>query len=164
MAYPSIVGRRLDVPTINLGFSGSGRCEHGIVELLAELDPVLFVVDSVVNMEHEIVEERMADLLDVMRKRRPHARVLLMEEAVHPSVYSREKTLQTAKSATLQKVYDARKADWEGRLFLLRGDTLLSDDGEGTVDGIHPTDLGFQRMADAITPVVKRILAAADRV
>jgi lysophospholipase L1-like esterase len=164
MAYPSIVGRRLDVPTINLGFSGSGRCEHGIVELLAELDPVLFVVDSVVNMEHEIVEERMANLLDVMRKRRPHARVLLMEEAVHPSVYSREKTLQTAKSATLQKVYDARKADWEGRLFLLRGDTLLSDDGEGTVDGIHPTDLGFQRMADAITPVVKRILAAADRV
>jgi hypothetical protein len=160
MAYPSIIGRRLDVPTINLGFSGSGRCEPGIVDLLAELDPALFVVDSVVNMDAEIVEPRLAHLIDVLRVKRPATPLILMEEAVHPSVYVRVKTVQTAKSAILQRVYDQRKADWDGKLYLVRGDTLLGDDGEGTVDGIHPTDLGFQRMADALTPVVSRVLAA----
>ena len=33
--------------------------------------------------------------------------------------------------------------------------------GEGTVDGTHPTDLGFLRMADAIEPTLRRALKAA---
>ncbi len=161
MAYPSIVGRRLDAPTINLGFSGSGRCEPAIVDLLAELDASMVVVDSIVNMEPEIVEERISGLLDVFERRRPTAALLLMEEAVHPSCYARERTLQTPKSATLRKVFDQRKARWEGRLFLVKGDMLLGDDGEATVDGIHPTDLGFTRMADVLTPFIGRVLAGA---
>ncbi len=35
---------------------------------------------------------------------------------------------------------------------------LLGPDTEGTVDGTHPTDLGFLRMADAIEPALRRAL------
>ena len=35
---------------------------------------------------------------------------------------------------------------------------LIGTDGEGTVDGVHPTDLGFMRMADGIEPAVRRAL------
>ena len=161
MAYPSIVARRLDAPVINLGFSGSGRCEPGIVELLAELDAEVVVIDSIVNMEPGIVEERMRNLLDVFRRRRPRTPLVLMEEAVHPSSYARERTLQTPKSATVQKVFDERKGEWGGRLSLVKGDMLLGDDGEATVDGIHPTDLGASRMADVLTPFLERVLAGA---
>jgi len=38
------------------------------------------------------------------------------------------------------------------------GETLLGNDGEATVDGTHPTDLGFQRMADALEPVLRKAL------
>ena len=34
----------------------------------------------------------------------------------------------------------------------------LGDDHEATVDGVHPTDLGFERMLDALTPRIARIL------
>ena len=160
MAYPAIIGRRLDAPTINLGFSGSGRCEPGIVELLAELDPSLYVVDSLVNMEPGIVEERMRNLLEVLRRKRPDTPLVLMEEPVPPTIFVRERTLQTPKSAILQKVFNDSAGGWGGRLSLVRGDMLLGDDGEGTVDGIHPTDLGFLRMADVLAPVIARVLAA----
>jgi hypothetical protein len=36
------------------------------------------------------------------------------------------------------------------------GDALLGRDGDDTVDGTHPTDLGFLRMADALEPAVRR--------
>jgi lysophospholipase L1-like esterase len=36
--------------------------------------------------------------------------------------------------------------------------SLFGSDGEATVDGTHPADAGFMRMADAIEPVLKRPL------
>ncbi|WGU97614.1 SGNH/GDSL hydrolase family protein [Paenibacillus dendritiformis] len=41
------------------------------------------------------------------------------------------------------------------------GSTLLGTDEtrfECTVDGVHPTDLGFMRMADKLNPVFKQLL------
>jgi len=47
---PGMVAQRdprppLDHPHINLGFSGNGRMEREIAELLAELDPSIYVLD-----------------------------------------------------------------------------------------------------------------------
>ena len=41
------------------------------------------------------------------------------------------------------------------RLPDLSGEDLLGDDGEGTVDSSHPTDLGFVRQADAFEKALK---------
>ena len=43
----------------------------------------------------------------------------------------------------------------------LPGSVQLGDDGEDTVDGSHPTDLGFMRMADAFAPVLTKALKQA---
>ena len=43
-------------------------------------------------------------------------------------------------------------------LHYLHGDHLLREDGEGTVDGSHPTDLGFSQMADAFEVALRPIL------
>jgi hypothetical protein len=37
MSFPAILGRRLDVPVINLGFSGNGKTEPEVAELVAFL-------------------------------------------------------------------------------------------------------------------------------
>ncbi|HVN78895.1 MAG TPA: SGNH/GDSL hydrolase family protein [Terriglobia bacterium] len=46
-------------------------------------------------------------------------------------------------------------------MFYLQGDRLLGQDGEATVDGTHPTDLGFLRMADAMEPTLREALKAS---
>ena len=43
-------------------------------------------------------------------------------------------------------------------LHYLSGEGLLKDDGEGTVDGSHPTDLGFVQQADAFEPVLQPLV------
>ena len=40
----------------------------------------------------------------------------------------------------------------------IEGDDLLGDDGEGAVDGSHPTDVGMMRMADAVEPFLRKVL------
>ena len=55
--------------------------------------------------------------------------------------------------------YDRLVADGVEGLHYLPGDPQLGDDGEGTVDGSHPTDLGFLRMADAFAPALAPLLA-----
>ena len=44
------------------------------------------------------------------------------------------------------------------RPYYIKGERLFGDDGEGTVDGSHPSDLGFARQADVLTPVLKKLL------
>ena len=46
-----------------------------------------------------------------------------------------------------------------GGLHYVEGASLLGADGEDTVDGSHPTDLGFKRQADALYPVLKALLS-----
>jgi lysophospholipase L1-like esterase len=44
-------------------------------------------------------------------------------------------------------------------VFFEEGADFLGEDSEEcTVDGGHPTDLGFRRMADALTPIMAKLL------
>ena len=58
-----------------------------------------------------------------------------------------------------RELVERRRADGDANLHFLDGATLLGEDAdECTVDGVHPTSLGFQRMADAIEPVLRSLL------
>ncbi len=65
------------------------------------------------------------------------------------------KALRTAYEALVQP---GVQAGVQG-LHYLEGDALLGDDGEGTVDSSHPTDLGFVRQSDAFEPVLRELSA-----
>jgi hypothetical protein len=44
-------------------------------------------------------------------------------------------------------------------VYLLDGKDLMERTaGDGTVDGIHPNDLGFSSMAQTLTSILKKIL------
>ena len=45
MAWTAILGRSLDRPLINLGFSGNGRLEKELTGLLTEVDASLYILD-----------------------------------------------------------------------------------------------------------------------
>ncbi|MCE5322612.1 SGNH/GDSL hydrolase family protein [bacterium] len=154
-AYPSIISRMLDIETINLGFSGSGRCEHEVSELLAQIDPSVYVIDCIPNMAVDTVDERIRYLLDTLITA-PRTPVILIESPglqkeriCHDDPWN---LLQ--KNAILKDVYQDCVDGWNGGMHYIEGSSLLGDDGEATVDNLHPNDLGFYRMANAIAPVI----------
>ena len=160
MAHTAILGRRLDVPVINLGFSGNGRMDLELAHLLGELDAAVYVIDCLPNMRADMVKERAAQFLRILRSARPATPIVLVEDRTHtqshwlPEWQERHRTSRAA----LRAAYDALCAEGQRDIVYVEGEDLIGDDGEGTVDGSHPNDLGFVRIADALEPVLRKVL------
>jgi len=160
LAYPAILGRILEWPTINLGFSGNGQAEPEVAQLLAELDPAIFVLDCLPNLQPEQVLERVGPFVETLRAARSSTPIALMEHPIyqdtwlkadrHKQVWGDNEALQTVR----QKL---REAGVTG-LHYVAGETLYADDGNSTVDGGHANDIGFLHMAQALAPVLEQLL------
>lgn len=165
MVHTAILGRRLNCPVINLGFSGNGKMEPEVTELLAEVDAAAYVIDCLPNMSAKEVEERTEPLVRALRKVRPTTPIVLVEDrsyanaAVLPGPRQRNAEGRAALRAAWQRLV----SDGVGQLHYLPGAGLLGDDGEATVDSSHPTDLGFVRQADAMQPVLEPLLRPEPR-
>lgn len=162
MAYPAILGRRLDQPAINLGFSGNALSEPEIARFFAELDPSVYVLDPLPNMSAAMVAERVEPFIRTLRAAHPHTPIILVEHIEYADALflaSRREKYVSA-NVRLREVYQRLLKSGQRKLYYVPAAALLGPDGEATVDGTHPTDLGFQRMADAIEPMLRRALKA----
>jgi lysophospholipase L1-like esterase len=162
MVHTAILGRRLDRPVINLGFSGSGRMEPALAHLLAELDPAVYVLDCLPNMTAAEVSERVPPFVRILREAHPETPIVLAEDRTYANAglvaSSRERNATSR--AALKKAYEQLLSEGVRGLSSLAGDPQIGADGEGTVDGSHPTDLGFARMADAFEAALRPLLPA----
>jgi lysophospholipase L1-like esterase len=160
MSYPAIMGRRLDYPVINLGFSGNGQAEPEVAELLAELDPEVYVLDYCPNVGPEGIRERTEPFVQIIRNAHPQTPIVIVENVVyqkHLYVPGACENYQS-KNSELRDAYDRLRGAGTKHLLYVPAENLLGHDGEGTVDGVHPTDVGFMRMAETIAPVVEALL------
>ena len=156
MVHTAILGRKLDVPVINLGFSGSGTLDPEMGELLAEIDASVYVLDCLPNLSPQQTAERTEPFVKALRKAKPDTPIVMVEDrnyansAWHPGSRDRNE----GNHAAYKKAYDSLVATGVKGLHYLPGDKLIGADGEGTVDGSHPTDLGFLRQADVMEPIL----------
>ncbi|MDP6505660.1 MAG: SGNH/GDSL hydrolase family protein, partial [Planctomycetota bacterium] len=160
MSYPAIIGRAIDQPIINLGFSGNGQAEPEVAELLTELDPSVYVLDYCPNVGPAQIRERTEPFVEILRNAHPETPIVLVENIT----YQKHLYVESARSGTEEKnaelraAFDRLREAGVKHLLYVPGDKLLGDDGEGTVDGVHPTDVGFMRMAETVGPVVEALL------
>jgi hypothetical protein len=166
MVHTAILGRQFGYPVINLGFSGNGRMEPEMADLFAELDPSVYVLDCLPNMNGQMVAERVAPFIAKLREVHPDTPILLVEDRTYSDAFfvqsRRQRNLENRQE--LQKIYSRLKSGGVKQLYYLPGDRLLEDerDNLATVDGSHPTDLGFMRQAGAFYEVLKPILTGDD--
>jgi lysophospholipase L1-like esterase len=156
MVHTAILGRKLNVPVINLGFSGNGKMEPEVAELLAEIDAAVYVMDCLPNCTAAEVTERTAPLVAILRNAHPTTPIVLVEDRTYADAFlvaARDERNRSARAA-LKLEYDKLVAAGDKHLSYLEGESLLGADGEDTVDGSHPTDLGFVRQAEAMEKVL----------
>lgn len=163
MAYPAILGRALDCQTINLGFSGNGQSEPEVAALLAELHVDAWVLDPLPNMQADTVRERIAPFIHTLRAAQPDVPIVLVENVTYQNEWlvAERKQRSASSNTALREVYEQVLKDSFDNLQYVHGAELLGDDGEGTVDGCHPTDIGFMRMSEVLLPVLRPLLTAA---
>jgi lysophospholipase L1-like esterase len=165
MAWTSILSRKLDDPLINLGFSGNGRLEKELVDMVSEIDAKIYVLDCLPNLVSSInftmdeVKKRILDAVNGIRKKRPATPILLAEhdgytdEAINP--VSR-KSYQDV-NVVMREAFAQLKSEGVKDIYLLPKEDFQQDI-ETMVDGVHPTDLGMMRYAEAYEKYIRNIL------
>lgn len=157
MTHVAILGRQFNREVINLGFSGNGKMEPEVTQFVAELDASVYVLDCLPNMTAKEIYERAEICVRTLRKARPSVPILLVEDRNYADNFlnaSRKERNDTNHEA-LRTVYAKMVKEKVSGLLYLKADDLLGDDGEATIDGSHPTDLGFTRQAAAFAKALK---------
>lgn len=160
MPHPAILGRRLDRPVINLGFSGNGKLEAEVGRFLTELDPSVYVLDCLPNMNAGEVTARTEPIVRQLRAAHPNVPIVLVEDRtyayswIRPTAQARNDSSRQAFKEAHRRLVDAGTE----QLFYIDGDSLLSTDRDDTTDGSHPSDLGFYHHANAFEPVLRKAL------
>jgi hypothetical protein len=160
MLHTAILGRRLDTPVVNLGFSGNGKMDAAVGELLCEIDAAAFIIDCCPNMSPDLIAERCVPLVKQLRAARPSTPIILVEDRRMTNEWIRpsQKALHDNNHAALKKAYADLQSAGIACLSYIEGDHLYGDDSEGATDGSHASDLGFMRQADVFEPVLRRAL------
>ena len=160
MALPAILGRWFDRPTINLGFSGNGRMDKPVAELIAELDPAVYCIDCLPNMSPTMVRARTAPMVAILRQAHPDTPIVLVEDRVNTNAdfFASRAAYHRDNHKALRHEYDTLTSSGVKGLYYLKGDDLLGRDGEASTDGSHPSDLGFMRYALAYEKVLQPLL------
>lgn len=160
MSYPSLLSRMLDRQIINLGFSGNGQLDLEVAEAMAEIDASCFVIDCLPNVTTAQMNEKFVRFLELIREKKPNVPILLVESVhfTHMNFDQSVFALLQDKNKTLNNIYQGQKKKGDRHLYLMKADKLIGDDLEGTVDGIHLTDLGFMRMSQTMYPVLRKLI------
>ena len=164
MAHTNIISRKLDVDCINYGFSGNGRMETPIVELISEIDARFYVIECLQNMDSEQVKERVKPLVDIIRTNHPHTPIVLVENMMYTMAFLNQ-TLETRlieENTALKNEYDKIIKSGTPNIFYIKDNKDFLVDNEGTVDGVHLTDLGFKRYADYLIENFKKFKLIRD--
>ena len=164
MAHTNIISRKLDIDCINYGFSGNGRMETPIVELISEIDARFYVIECLQNMDSEQVKERVKPLVDIIRTNHPHTPIVLVENMMYTMAFLNQ-TLETRlieENTALKNEYDKIIKSGTPNIFYIKDNKDFLVDNEGTVDGVHLTDLGFKRYADYLIENFKKFKLIRD--
>ncbi len=160
LSFVNIIGRDLDVPVVNLGFSGSGVMEFEMSEHLARIDASCYVLDCLWNMNSvshggrpgRNVEENYEPFIRNLRAKRPDVPIVMAESC---DVYCGG---PNAKDRYIKSLYDKLVAEGWGNLVYLPKAGMYAGDLEGTVDGCHPNDWGMMHLAKAFGGAVRKAL------
>ena len=158
-SYDGIISRRIDCDIRNLGFSGSAVGETEMAEYIASLDLAAFVYDYDHNspsVEH--LKKTHAPFFKIIRSKHPKIPVLFLSRMNYSTPEEREASRQ--RREVIFNTYKEALDNGDENVFFIDGETICKKHERDccTVDGVHPNDLGFMSMANAVEPYLLRAL------
>jgi len=159
--YISTVGRRLNVDVINLGFSGNGKGDPEMAQLMSEVDAALYVLDYPANVSVGELRRTLPRFVRILREKRPQTPVLLITIQLQ-STYDFSPAARAqleAKRDVMMEFYVKQRKKGTADIHLVDGFGLLPFGGDSIyVDTAHLTGHGFNVMAERLAPALERIL------
>lgn len=161
MAATNIISRELNCEVVNIGISGEGKMDECMARAMAAIpDADLYLIDPVPNCTEMMCDTLTYNFINILRKARPEVPIVMLEGPMYP--YSRQDSFFGAylpkKNAAFRRNYERLKVENPDNLYYVTSEGLDGPEDDGTVDGIHLTDLGFRHYADKMIPILRPLL------
>lgn len=166
LGWTNILNRLTDRNIINLGFSGNGRLEKPVVDLITEIDASLFVLDCLPNLVSrkdypaEELKKLILNAVATLRHKHPNTPVLLAEHSIAIPLSNMDTSMLNRYRQTntiLLETFAAMQKQGVKNIYLLTAKEMGLNT-ESTVDGTHPNDIGMMEYAQAFAKKIKLIL------
>lgn len=161
MSYEAIVGRRLNVDFVNLGFSGSGKYEPALAHAVAAIDAACYVLDGSNFHSGEALGYVLEPFIKILRDAHPKTPIVVVSmpyssrELFLPKLEAGNRSERELQRDVVAKLI----ARGDRNIQFVQGRDLLSPlQGDGLTDGTHPNDLGIGWMADGYTERLAALL------
>lgn len=164
LAWTNILERKLDREVINLGFSGNGRFEKPLFDLMAQTDAALYILDCMPNLtsgySDEEIQKRVRYGVKKLRAAHPDVPIILTGHAdgympFNMDTASRHNFHRT--SLLMGKIYKDFINEGVDNIYLL-SDKDIGFDINSTTEGLHANDIGMMKYAVAYEMLIRRAL------
>ena len=155
--YQGHLSRWLNMDYYNLGFSGACRAEDAMADYINSLKMKAFVYDFDHNSpNYDFLKEHHLPFFRKIRAAHPDLPILMVsapDAKIHGGSWMDRRDL-------IRNNYELLKSEGDENLWYVDGSAMFDGDVEleCTVDGTHPTDLGFYFMARAMRPALEEML------
>ncbi len=152
-SYQSMIEKMNNINYVNYGFSGACKGDESVVDYITNVDCSVFVCDYDHNSDTPELKERHFKVYETFRKKHPTTPFLIV---TRPDFYTpvNKKAITWAKTAfvVVKETYDRAIALGDKNVYFLDGRKFFPKNEREwcTVDGVHPNDLGFYKMAKGI--------------
>ncbi len=166
LGWTNWMGRNFDHEVINLAFSGNGRLEQPILDLIKQEDAAVFILDCIPNLSvsGEDGAAKLTGLIQnavkTIRELHPKTAIVIAAHSSSevPGVYNLKTNADyESRSRVAEKAVKALQGKGDKNLYWL-SEKEIGLDRNSTVDYAHPNDFGMEKIADAYTKLLKRIL------
>jgi hypothetical protein len=145
MSYSNILDRITNYEYINLGFSGSAHLELEMADIINEIDKKCIILEVEANNSRESLMNKLPQFIERLKC----DKIYLISHF--------PETITLLKPG-YQKVFNENSEFQKSlsRIEFIDGNELLKElEYDGTVDGVHLTDLGFHFIAHKLKEIIK---------
>lgn len=159
ISYEAKIGRKLNLNFVDLGFSGAGKYEPSLAHAISKIDASCYILDGSNFIRGEQLRKVLGPFIKIIRAAHPDTPILVASQIYYPLILT--STRQRIGNKSLQRVTRDTVAEMiakgDHHIEFVEGTDLLGPlQGDDSTDGVHPNDLGNQRIA---TGYMRRIAA-----
>ncbi len=164
MSLTNILSRKMDYEFINLGFSGSGLGEIElayIINTISNLDMIILDYEANGNKD-DLLYTTLEPFIDTLREKNKSIPIIVMSKTPFSMDRVNKNELELRNKFYDYQLEIVKKKNnlGDNKIYFIDGNKAFGnkDTDECTVDGIHPTDLGFYLQASYLKPILTKIL------
>ncbi len=157
--YVAKMGRALNAETPNIGLSGMCKLDDYYADIVCDTKADAFVFDAFSNPTAEQIEAQLYNFVKRITKAHPNTPFVFLQTLKRDKGYFNLTVRKNNyKQRAVAEVEMAKVCKKFKNVYFVNPGIYVGEDNEGTVDGVHPNDLGIERTLSKALPKIKKIL------